>query len=249
MLEPCVMDIKMGQRTWDPLAPPTKRDSEDAKYKQCKETVGFCVPGFQVYQISSGNFLKYGRDYGKKLNQNTVKDGEIVHFELEMLNNFKFAALKLFLNADSGLNRQLITSILTSLWAIQKFMRTQTVFKIFSSSILIVYDARRLKQILESQKRNSCKLLDPHNVSNSPTGDSPKGSKGDLRPGSNRNSGSFEGSKESLSDGSKTPKAVYKQLQRSHSSTNNYEQVWRFWIESFSDFDFNFPLGHAKHQK
>ena len=77
MLEPCVIDIKMGQRTWDPLAPPTKRDSEDAKYKQCKETVGFCVPGFQVYQISSGNFLKYGRDFGKKLNQNTVKDGEI----------------------------------------------------------------------------------------------------------------------------------------------------------------------------
>jgi 1D-myo-inositol-tetrakisphosphate 5-kinase/inositol-polyphosphate multikinase len=105
-------------------------------------------------------------------------------------------------------------------------MRTQTTFQIFSSSILIVYDARRLQQVLEAQKRSS-KLLDPNNGNVSPLSESPKGSKGDLRvsPGSNRNSGSFDGSKESLTDGSKSPKNVYKKLQRSHSSSNNYEQV------------------------
>jgi inositol-polyphosphate multikinase len=78
MLEPCVIDIKMGGRTWDPLATPQKRESEDSKYKSCKESVGFCIPGFQVYQLSSGTYKKFGRDYGKKLNQNTVKDGEEV---------------------------------------------------------------------------------------------------------------------------------------------------------------------------
>lgn len=135
-------------------------------------------------------------------------------------------ALLQFLNADSGLSRQLITSILTSLWAIQKFMRTQTTFQLFSSSVLIVYDARRLQQVLEAQKR-STKLLDPCNGNISPKSESLQGSKGDLRAstGSNRNSGSFDGSKESLNDGSKSPKNVYKKLQRSHSSTNNYEQV------------------------
>lgn len=76
MLEPCVIDIKIGRRTWDPLAPTQKRESEDSKYKQCKETVGFCIPGFQVYQIASGSYKKFGRDYGKKLDQNTVKDGK-----------------------------------------------------------------------------------------------------------------------------------------------------------------------------
>lgn len=145
--------------------------------------------------------------------------------EIEIL---KFTALRVFLNADSGLNRQLITSILTSLWAIQKFMRTQTIFQFFSSSILIVYDARKLRQVLETQKRqNSSKLLDPNGLNVIPSGDSPKGSKGDLiaSPVSNRNSGSFGGNGDALNDAPKVPKSVYKKLQRSHSSTNDYEKV------------------------
>lgn len=76
MLEPCIIDLKMGCRTWDPLATDQKRESEDGKYKQCKGTVGFCIPGFQAYQISSGTYKKFGKEYGKKLNQNTVKDGK-----------------------------------------------------------------------------------------------------------------------------------------------------------------------------
>lgn len=81
------------------------------------------------------------------------------------------------------------------------------------------------------QKRNTNKLLDPNNGNISPNkkanSQSPKSSKGDLRvlPGSNRNSGSFGELKEASSDGSKSPTAFYKKLQRSHSSTNNYEQV------------------------
>jgi hypothetical protein len=75
-LEPCVIDIKMGRRTWDPLATEKKRLAEESKYVECKNTVGFCVPGFQTYHIASNSYKKFGREYGKKLNQNTVKDGE-----------------------------------------------------------------------------------------------------------------------------------------------------------------------------
>uniref|UniRef100_T1GV61 Kinase n=1 Tax=Megaselia scalaris TaxID=36166 RepID=T1GV61_MEGSC len=48
---PCVMDIKIGQRTWDPLADEEKIKSEESKYFECKQGLGFCIPGFQVYDI------------------------------------------------------------------------------------------------------------------------------------------------------------------------------------------------------
>jgi 1D-myo-inositol-tetrakisphosphate 5-kinase/inositol-polyphosphate multikinase len=76
MLEPCAIDMKIGRRTWDPLATEAKRSAEDSKYVNCKNTVGFCIPGFQTFHIESGNYKKFGKEYGKKLNENTVKDGE-----------------------------------------------------------------------------------------------------------------------------------------------------------------------------
>lgn len=75
MSEPCVMDIKIGKRTWDPLATPDKIQAEEQKYEMCKRNLGFCIPGFQVYDIKSGRIKRFGKDYGKKLNQNSVKEG------------------------------------------------------------------------------------------------------------------------------------------------------------------------------
>lgn len=48
---PCVMDIKIGQRTWDPLADEEKIKIEESKYYECKQGLGFCIPGFQVYDL------------------------------------------------------------------------------------------------------------------------------------------------------------------------------------------------------
>lgn len=218
MQEPCIIDLKMGRRTWDPLASAEKKTAEDGKYVNCKTTVGFCVPGFQTFHIANdGAYKKYGKEYGKKLNENTVKEGETKQMTNELaIKNQKFihTALRLFLNADSGLNRQLVTQILTSLWAIQKFMQTQKAFKFYSSSILIVYDARKLRQIMELQKRqnSSQNSLDVGNGKLSPDSNSPRINR--------RNGPDFE------ADASKSPpKSVYKKIQRSHSSTNNYDQV------------------------
>lgn len=76
MYEPCIIDIKIGKRTWDPLASSEKMLAEEDKYQACKQTVGFCIPGFQVYDIKSGRIKRYGKEYGKKLNQETVKESE-----------------------------------------------------------------------------------------------------------------------------------------------------------------------------
>lgn len=76
MSEPCVIDIKIGKRTWDPLATPDKILAEEQKYEMCKQNLGFCIPGFQVYDIKSGRCKRFGKEYGKKLDQNSVKDGK-----------------------------------------------------------------------------------------------------------------------------------------------------------------------------
>lgn len=69
------MDVKIGKRTWDPLATAEKRSAEETKYKDCKNFVGFCVPGFQVYSIATGQIKRFGKEYGKKLNKTTLPEG------------------------------------------------------------------------------------------------------------------------------------------------------------------------------
>ncbi|CRL03185.1 CLUMA_CG016529, isoform A [Clunio marinus] len=209
MLEPCIIDIKIGRQTWDPLATDAKKEAEASKYQQCKTTVGFCIPGFQTYHLISNTYKKFGRDYGKKLNQNTVTD-----------------ALKMFLNGDSGLNRQLVTSILTSLWAIQSWMRKQKNYRFYSTSILIVYDARKLRQVIESQRRQSPKSFPSAlEVGNRKSGGA---SPTDLSPTGNNLNRTLSDDGDTLSELPKSlPKQVYKKIQRSRSSTNNYEQEMR----------------------
>jgi inositol-polyphosphate multikinase len=75
MQQPCIMDLKIGKQTWDPCASEEKRKKEDGKYVDCKNNLGFCIPGFQTHHILSNSFKKYGRDYGKKLNERTAIDG------------------------------------------------------------------------------------------------------------------------------------------------------------------------------
>ncbi|XP_049774458.1 inositol polyphosphate multikinase isoform X1 [Schistocerca cancellata] len=129
--EPCVMDVKIGKQTWDPEATEEKIKNEQKKYMECKRDLGFCIPGFQVYKISNGKLMKYGKDYGKRLNKSSVID-----------------AFRIFLNADSGLSRHLVLQFVARLWRILCWCRSQRLYRFYSSSLLLIYDARRLRQTL-----------------------------------------------------------------------------------------------------
>lgn len=211
MLEPCIMDVKIGCRTWDPLATPEKRKAEESKYQACKQNLGMCIPGFQVYSIVNGRRMRYGKEYGKKLTEVTVKD-----------------AFRKFLNADSGLCRQLLMQFLSDLWNIQKWARTQTTYRLYSSSVLLVYDARRLKPVLQYQSKSlnssSSKL---NNISSNPTGTSPvqsSGSSGPSTPTQIVPAGIDSGVE---------PLQHYYKIQRSHSTINNYEEDMKAMRENY----------------
>ncbi|XP_070519048.1 inositol polyphosphate multikinase isoform X2 [Cardiocondyla obscurior] len=131
MAEPCVIDIKIGSRTWDPLATPEKRRTEELKYGESKRTYGFCITGYQVYSVLSGRLRKYDRDYGKQLGVEGVVE-----------------ALEDFLNAIPGkpICRQLVSEILTYLYKIERLFNIQRKYRFYSSSLLVAYDAQHLRQ-------------------------------------------------------------------------------------------------------
>lgn len=140
MREPCVMDVKIGARTHDPLATPAKRAAEQRKYADCKRQFGFCIPGFQVYrrrwtaagaaESGGGTLQRVGRDVGKQMA--TRADVR--------------AALLLFLNATEGaeVDAPLLLGILDGLAAIWRWSLAQNVLRLFSSSVLLTYDAAAL---------------------------------------------------------------------------------------------------------
>ncbi|XP_057326139.1 inositol polyphosphate multikinase [Microplitis mediator] len=140
MIEPCVMDIKIGKRTWDPLAGPAKKLKEEFKYKEFKQIHSLCIPGFQYYDITTGNFRKFDKNYGKKIKPDAI-----------------FDVLRMFCNiTQEHLCRSLIVQILASLWEVLSFFRLQTDLRFYSSSILIAYDAKRLKKIIAKEIADDC---------------------------------------------------------------------------------------------
>lgn len=133
--EPCIMDIKIGRRTWDPNATFEKICSEERKYEDCKRQLGFCIPGFQVYQLSNNQLIKFDKEFGKSLNKDRAED-----------------AIRTFLNIEgTRVCRSLIVQFLASLWQIQYWARNQRQFRLYSSSILLVYDARRLREKMRTR--------------------------------------------------------------------------------------------------
>lgn len=43
---------------------------------ECKRDLGFCIPGFQVYDPESWQLTKFDKKYGKSLNKKTVQNGK-----------------------------------------------------------------------------------------------------------------------------------------------------------------------------
>lgn len=137
MRRPCVMDVKIGARTWDPLATASKIAAEREKYAACKNLLGFCIPGFQVYAAGTavgdadgGDVQRFGKDFGKSLAQRK----EVRSVLLDFLNAID--------RADGPLvHAQLLHEILDGLASIRRWAVTQNALRLYSSSILVAYDA------------------------------------------------------------------------------------------------------------
>ncbi|XP_014097983.1 inositol polyphosphate multikinase [Bactrocera oleae] len=132
MRKPCIMDIKVGKRTWDPMASEQKRRVEEQKYLRCKQVLGLCIPGFQVYTHKDCKVLRFSKEYGKNLDCDGFR-----------------ATIALFINAQNGeVYRPLVFEILKELYRIREWFKVQTVYNFYASSLLIVYDYELLEKFL-----------------------------------------------------------------------------------------------------
>lgn len=78
-----------------------------------------------------------------------------------VISTFLCLALKMYLNFDSGLSRQMMLQFLASLWRILRWCRSQRKFRLYASSLLLVYDARRLRQCLKNEGCSPSRPLSP----------------------------------------------------------------------------------------
>lgn len=107
-----------------------------AKYVASKRDLAFCIPGFQVYDITTGELHRFDATYGKSLNGDGVQE-----------------SIREFLNGQQGFCRNLLLQFLAQLWQILGWWRSQTRFHIFGSSLLLVYDASKLKEEFQSIRK------------------------------------------------------------------------------------------------
>jgi 1D-myo-inositol-tetrakisphosphate 5-kinase/inositol-polyphosphate multikinase len=149
MIKPCIMDIKIGAKTYGPDASEEKKKKQDASYAGTKKPFGFSVLGMSVYHgKEKKEFKVMDKNYGKSLNKDNINNFTKIYFDTE----------------SESKNTKLVMEIITDrLKAIEQMYSQQRVFHIFGSSILFVYDAAALlddKTKEDLEKAVEVKMID-----------------------------------------------------------------------------------------
>ncbi|RDD46902.1 Inositol polyphosphate multikinase [Trichoplax sp. H2] len=134
---PCVIDLKIGRRTYDPLATEAKRARAVDKYP-LQDQIGFRIDGMKVYNSDTGNYDDYDKIFGRKLDDDTIVNG-----------------LSLFYPKEEGWKISLIDNTILRLQALLQWFNSQSRWLFFSSSLLIVYDSDK-----DSSNEVDIKLVD-----------------------------------------------------------------------------------------
>ena len=134
----CIMDIKIGARTWGPDASESKRKQQDASYAATKTAFGFCVPGLSVHRgENKDSVVVKGKDYGKSLNKENISD---------------MLELYLDISTNPELARKIARIFVERLEKIQAVFQSQRCFHFFASSLLFVYDAEAIQNNIDSEE-------------------------------------------------------------------------------------------------
>jgi len=127
MKKPCIVDIKIGAKTYGPDASEEKKEKSDATYAGTKKPFGFSVLGMSVYMGQhKEEFKVLNKEFGKNLTKDNIDDFLQLYFDGEN---------------KTAKTKQIAQIFLRKLEEIQSFYSQQKTFHIFGSSLLFVYDA------------------------------------------------------------------------------------------------------------
>ncbi|XP_039643881.1 inositol polyphosphate multikinase isoform X2 [Perca fluviatilis] len=121
-VKPCIMDVKLGQRSYDPFASQEKREQQIRKYPLMEE-IGFLVLGMRVYKMCSDTFDSYDQHYGRGLAKDTIKDG-----------------LAKFFHNGVSLRKDAVSASIRRVQCILRWFESQQQLTFYASSLLFVYE-------------------------------------------------------------------------------------------------------------
>lgn len=121
---PCVLDLKMGRRSYDEEATPEKVAKEKAKYPP-QEVVGFRFSGMRVYQGATGGYIDSTRDWCLSLQPTQIPD-----------------ALERFFFDGRSVRRTLVRHVVDQISEIAKCLEDHPTWRMYGASLLICYDAK-----------------------------------------------------------------------------------------------------------
>uniref|UniRef100_A0A673G2B2 Kinase n=1 Tax=Sinocyclocheilus rhinocerous TaxID=307959 RepID=A0A673G2B2_9TELE len=121
-LRPCIMDVKIGRRSYDPFASQEKREEQISKYPLMEE-IGFLLLGMRVYQIDSNRYITHDQFYGRSLGKDSIKNG-----------------LTRFFHNGQELRRHAVSLIISKIQSILRWFESQTQLHFYASSLLLVYE-------------------------------------------------------------------------------------------------------------
>ncbi|XP_026542826.1 inositol polyphosphate multikinase [Notechis scutatus] len=120
--KPCIMDVKIGQKSYDPYASEEKIKQQISKYPLMEE-IGFLVLGMRVYHAPTGSYETQNQHYGRGLTKETIKDG----------------VARFFYNGFT-LRKDAIAVSIEKIKEILHWFENQKQLNFYASSLLFVYD-------------------------------------------------------------------------------------------------------------
>ncbi|XP_069467338.1 inositol polyphosphate multikinase [Ambystoma mexicanum] len=120
--KPCIMDVKIGQKSYDPYASIEKIRQQISKYPLMEE-VGFLLLGMRVYHANSDCYETQNQHYGRSLTKETVKDG-----------------VSRFFHSGCCLRKDAVAASIQKIQDILQWFEGQDKLHFYASSLLFVYE-------------------------------------------------------------------------------------------------------------